>query len=167
MSLVPCFAPYSLLFIDPTVGSYEGLMVAAEPAVQIIVLDPSRDGVHQVLRALQANPDVKNVYILASGAPGCLYLGNSELSLRTLSNYTEALHTAIGQRQFNLHLYGCNVAAGDAGAELIEKLEYLTGAYITASQTLIGDAALIGSWELDYNSGTMTPTELKPTNPRQ
>ena len=48
-----------------------------------------------------------------------------------------------------IFLYGCNVAAGDAGAEFITKLHHITGATIHASTTKVGHAALGGNWDLD------------------
>ncbi|MEG4219819.1 DUF4347 domain-containing protein [Microcoleus sp. Pol12A6] len=43
----------------------------------------------------------------------------------------------------NLLLYGCNVAAGDAGEEFITRLHKLTGAQIAA--TGLGDPLLLNS----------------------
>jgi hypothetical protein len=52
-------------------------------------------------------------------------------------------------------LYGCNVAAGDSGAEFIEKLHQLTGANIAASARLTGNVALGGDWELEVIRGEL------------
>nr|MDJ0713195.1 Ig-like domain-containing protein [Prochloraceae cyanobacterium] len=49
-------------------------------------------------------------------------------------------------------LYGCRVAAGDAGAEFIAKLHSLTGAEITASANYTGCAALGGDWNLEVQT---------------
>ncbi|MFM6438552.1 MAG: DUF4347 domain-containing protein [Microcystis panniformis] len=48
-------------------------------------------------------------------------------------------------------LYGCQVAAGDAGTEFINKLSQITGAKIAASSRRVGNAALAGSWELEVS----------------
>ena len=53
----------------------------------------------------------------------------------------------------DLFLYGCNVAAGDAGEEFIAKLHKITGAEIAASTTRIGNAVKGGNWELDVSTG--------------
>ncbi len=57
-----------------------------------------------------------------------------------------------------LLIYGCNVAAGDTGAELIAKLKQLTGAEIAASTTRTGNIAQGGNWELEYQTGTIAFT---------
>ncbi|MDE5107472.1 MAG: DUF4347 domain-containing protein, partial [Trichodesmium sp. St17_bin3_1_1] len=46
-------------------------------------------------------------------------------------------------------------AAGDSGAEFIEKLHQLTGANIAASARLTGNVALGGDWELEVNPGNV------------
>ncbi len=79
--------------------------------------------------------------------PGCLYLGNSQLSINTINNdYAQELEN---WSVTNILLYGCNVAAGDAGAEFLEKLHQLTGANIAASARPTGNVALGGDWELE------------------
>ena len=55
----------------------------------------------------------------------------------------------------NLLLYGCNVAAGDGGAEFLEKLHRLTGANIAATARPTGNVALGGDWELEVNPGNV------------
>ncbi|MFM6592105.1 MAG: DUF4347 domain-containing protein, partial [Dolichospermum sp.] len=62
-------------------------------------------------------------------------------------NYTQQLQ----QWPQNILLYGCNVAAGDAGAEFIHKLHQITNATISASTTKTGNAALGGNWQLEVN----------------
>ena len=63
----------------------------------------------------------------------------------------------------NLVLYGCYVAAGDAGEEFVGKLSGLMGANIAASKTLIGSAAKGGNWELEVNTGQQRPTSALQT----
>jgi hypothetical protein len=57
-----------------------------------------------------------------------------------------------------LLIYGCNVAAGDAGTELMEKLHQLTGANIAASQTKTGNASLGGDWNLEVTTNSHQAT---------
>jgi hypothetical protein len=97
-----------------------------------------------------------------------LYLGNTQLSLDTLNNYHQELKTWFdppcptyqggqGGSRGDLLLYGCNVAAGDAGEEFITKLHKITGAEIAASTTRIGNVYKGGNWELDYLTSKLTP----------
>ena len=103
---------------------------------------------YEITDFLQQHPHITTIHILSHGAPGCLYLGNSQLNLTNIHNYTQQLQQ--WQRQ-NILLYGCNVAAGDAGAEFIHKLHQITNATISASTTKTGNAALGGNWQLEVN----------------
>ncbi|MDE5080408.1 MAG: DUF4347 domain-containing protein, partial [Trichodesmium sp. St18_bin1] len=100
------------------------------------------------------------LHIISHGSPGCLYLGNSQLSLDTLKQYApEVQQWDID----NLVLYGCYVAAGDAGEEFVGKLSGLMGANIAASKTLTGSVAKGGNWELELNTGQQRPTSALQT----
>ncbi|NMG61257.1 DUF4347 domain-containing protein, partial [Geitlerinema sp. P-1104] len=58
-----------------------------------------------------------------------------------------------GKGDWAIALYGCQVAAGDAGAEFVERLHHLTGATISASTRVVGQADLGGTWNLDVQQG--------------
>ena len=79
------------------------------------------DGIKQITKTLEQYPHLSSLHIVAHGKPGCLYLGKSQLSLDTLESYTQDLKTWFSK---SLFLYGCQVAAGDAGAEFITKLAW-------------------------------------------
>ena len=116
-----------------------------KPEAKAFRLDADRDGVLQITEILLCARETDTLHVISHGSPGCLYLGNSQLSLDSLGHYAVQLQ---GWQLDNLLLYGCNVAAGDGGAEFIAKLHRLTGAQIAASKSPTGAAALGGDWEL-------------------
>ncbi|MGK7888615.1 MAG: DUF4347 domain-containing protein, partial [Leptolyngbyaceae cyanobacterium] len=134
-----------LLVIDPTVMDYHQLLAGLHPDYSVLVLDRHRDGVDQItdrlVRDAEAGIYRESLHIVSHGAPGTLYLGNGELSLTMLAAYTPQLQR-WGSLVNDLVLYGCQVAAGDAGAEFIERLHGLTGLSIAASATKTGSAQL-------------------------
>ena len=145
----------TVVFVDAGVENYQQLVNGAISPAEVFVLDAAADGIEQISEVLQQRQNVGAVHIISHGAPGCLYLGNTQLSLDTFNRY------AIQLQQWdvdNLLLYGCNVAAGDAGAEFIAKLHTLTGAEIAASKTLTGSAAKGGNWELEVTTAKAVAT---------
>jgi hypothetical protein len=69
-------------------------------------------------------------------------LGNSTLELSNIEQYRHQLQQwGIA----HLYIYGCKVAAGDAGAEFLTKLHQITQAEIYANPHLTGNAALGGT----------------------
>jgi Ca2+-binding RTX toxin-like protein len=145
----------TVVFVDAGVDNYHQLVDGVIPTAEVFVLDTAADGIEQISQVLQQRQDVDAVHIVSHGAPGCLYLGNTQLSLDTFNRYA----TQLQQWDVaNLLLYGCNVAAGDAGAEFVAKLQALTGAEIAASKSLTGSAAKGGNWELEVTTAKAVAT---------
>jgi Domain of unknown function (DUF4347) len=147
-----------IVFIDSAVDDYPSLVKGVVSGVEVIVLTPTLNGVTQISEVLADRLDIATVHIVSHGSPGCLYLGNTQLSLDTLKCYVTQLQTWFsGQlprgNAPSLLLYGCNVAAGDAGEEFVERLQQLTGAHIAASAGRIGNAAKGGNWHLERHPG--------------
>ncbi|MEH2022998.1 DUF4347 domain-containing protein [Nostoc sp.] len=143
-----------ILFLDSSVKNYEILLKSVVSGIEVIVLDSNQDGVEQITQILLQRHKVESVHIVSHGSPGCLYLGNTQLSLSSLERYTQELQTWFAS---SLILYGCNVAAGDAGEEFLQKLHQLTGANIAASTTPTGNATLGGDWNLQVEVGKDFP----------
>ncbi|MBW4694871.1 MAG: DUF4347 domain-containing protein [Lyngbya sp. HA4199-MV5] len=146
----------TLVVIDQCIEDYIELVAGLAPAAAVLILDPQQDGVDQITTACSLYPQLNSLHLVSHGAPGCLYLGNTQLSLATLEHYVNQLQRWFCHPDRQLLLYGCNVAAGDAGSELIKRLQWITGAAIAASSTPIGNAALGGNWELDVTTQAMT-----------
>ncbi len=98
VALDGAIATKSILFIDPTVEDYQSLIggLAADNRqdacfTKIVILDTYRDGIEQISETLARNEGLKAVHILSHGSPGCLYLGNSQLSRETVGRYTTQL----------------------------------------------------------------------------
>ena len=138
----------TIVFIDASLSDYHTLQTGIIEGVKTVIISQNQDGIEQISQILQQHPHITTIHILSHGAPGCLYLGNSQLNLTNIHNYTQQLQQWQPQ---NILLYGCNVAAGDAGAEFIHKLHQITNATISASTTKTGNAALGGNWELEVN----------------
>jgi D-arabinose 1-dehydrogenase-like Zn-dependent alcohol dehydrogenase len=138
----------TIVFIDAFLSDYHTLQAGIIEGVKTVIISPNQDGIEQISQILQQHPHITTIHILSHGAPGCLYLGNSQLNLTNIHNYTQQLQQWQPQ---NILLYGCNVAAGDAGEEFIHKLHQITTATISASTTKTGNAALGGNWQLEVN----------------
>ena len=82
---------HSLVFIDSAVNDSELLASGVLPGEQVIILDPQKNGIEQItseIKKYAANyGKVDTVQILSHGSPGCLYLGNSQLSSDTIEQY--------------------------------------------------------------------------------
>jgi Ca2+-binding RTX toxin-like protein/RNA 3'-terminal phosphate cyclase len=160
---MPVLSSSSLVVISDAIANYPALITGLLPGVEAIVLDSQRDGIEQITQALATQP-YSNLYILAHGRPGHLEIGDRPLNLDTLEEYAPALSQWFSTPA-SLSIYGCNVAAGDAGSEFLEKLHRITGAAIAASPQPIGNAALGGTWELNFTLGSVDAIVPIPIQP--
>ncbi|WRH66344.1 MAG: DUF4347 domain-containing protein [Planktothrix sp. GU0601_MAG3] len=140
----------TIVFIDAGVDNAQQLLQGVIPNAKVFILDKTADGIEQISQVLGRYQNIDAVHIISHGAPGCLSLGNTQLSLDTLIHYTPQLQQ---WNVSNLLLYGCNVATGDAGEEFITQLQALTGSEIAASKSVTGSAAKGGNWELEVTTG--------------
>jgi len=136
-----------VVFIDTGVIDYQRLQAGALPGISTVILSPAEDAMAEMTAYLQQNPQVTTVHIVSHGVPGRLYLGTSQIDLENICDYENLLK--LWPVNIHILLYGCQVAAGDAGEEFIEKLHQLTGATVIASATHTGSIRLGGNWKLE------------------
>jgi hypothetical protein len=141
-----------LVIFDAGVDHVQQLIDSLKPGIDWVVLNPNQDGIEQITHILANYPEITTLHLVSHGAPGCLFLGNTQLSLDTLKQYTNYLQSWSASE---ILLYGCKVAAGDAGVEFINKLHNVTQANIAASQTLTGSSQQGGNWNLEITLGNI------------
>jgi Domain of unknown function (DUF4347) len=127
-----------LLILDPAVDQIHfSTQHKINQDVELIILDAEQDGILQITDFLFARFLSKGgwqdlaLHIVALAAPGCLYLGNTVLSLDTLDAYARQLSGWVCS---SVSLYADHLATGDAGEEWLTRLHDLTGATVHAAQ---------------------------------
>jgi len=153
---------HEVAFVDAGIHDAEGLIAllrqqadADGRVLDIVRLDPNADGISQVSDWLAAHNDLDAVHVFSHGHAGALQLGATVLDADSLS---ERAGDIVGWSQAftsdgDLLLYGCDLAADDAGRQLLSDLSLLTGADVAASEDLTGAEALGGDWVLEQEVG--------------
>ncbi len=145
----------SLFFVDSRVHNIEHLTSQFSSDTTVIILDPERDGIKQILEILQEYSGLTSIHIISHGGPGSIAVGNTVLDTATLDSYADDLRF-IGsglEEGGDILLYGCNVGVGTEGQEFVERLSDLTGADVAASDDVSGGDAVGGDWELEGRNG--------------
>lgn len=166
-------SPKNLVVVDPAVENYKALTNSLTIDAEVVILKAHEDGVNTITRLLSARQNLSSLHIISHGAPGTLYLGNATLSLNTfelyatqLASWGEALAPALNSSgecvQPTISLYGCRVAAGDAGTEFLEKFYRQVQCPVAASMSLTGHASLGGDWDLTRRLGMAAPAAIEP-----
>ncbi|HEY9660637.1 MAG TPA: DUF4347 domain-containing protein, partial [Allocoleopsis sp.] len=109
--------PNTIAIIDASVAEYESLVAGLAPGVEVVVLNPTQDGIAQISNALLGRSDVDSIQIFSHGASQSLQLGSTQLSLENLEAYTAQLQQWSSALSANadILLYGCNVASTGTG----------------------------------------------------
>ena len=149
--------PLPLAFILSNIPDYQHLADSLSAQADVHIIDANGDALAQ-MAAIAANySELSAIHLYSHGAAGQIDLGGVTLNNTNVMQYSETL-AQIGaalSETGDILLYGCHVAAGEAGAELIGKLAQVTNADIAASTDLTGAAALGGDWVLEATSGVI------------
>ncbi|MDZ7949786.1 putative Ig domain-containing protein [Nostoc sp. DedQUE09] len=149
-----------LVFIDSQVENYQCLVAGVLPNTSVVVLDPDQNGIEQISQVLATHREINTLHIVSHGAPGQVYLGNSQLSYETLNHYAWQLMdwANVLSADAQLLLYGCEVGQTEQGKAFVQRLSEFTGAVVAASDNLTGSTALGGDWELEVSTKAIVPT---------
>lgn len=148
--------PRELVFVDPSVPELDRLIAGLRAGVEVIVLDPGRDGLAQIGSIVADSRDaVGALHLVSHGATGQLTLGSRVLDPASLERYRGVLE-GIGNAltgDADILLYGCDIGEGPRGAAFLQAIAAATGADVAASVDLTGVARLGGNWILEAAVG--------------
>ncbi|MGB5539518.1 MAG: DUF2341 domain-containing protein [Gammaproteobacteria bacterium] len=152
-----------LVFVDTDVPEYQTLLsdLLTYPdegtRYEVFELDNTQDGLAQISAVLSGFDNINAVHILSHGEAGAIDLGGTMLDGETLATNVDLVQSwgSALTDSADIMIYGCNLAANEAGQALIDSLAELTGADVAASDDLTGNAEVGGDWELEYTTGTV------------
>jgi hypothetical protein len=150
----------SVIFVEADVKNYESLIKGVSAGTEVIILDPTRDGVDQISAVLANHSQVSSLHLVSHGASSNLHLGTTNLNLTSLAQYKDKLTgwASALTASADILLYGCDIASGPQGSTFIQQLGTLTQADIAASTNLTGSAQLGGDWILEQATGSIEST---------
>ena len=145
-----------ILFVSASVREYQQLLDGISPNVEVIVLDPARDGVEQMADILANRTGIDAIHLLGDGTEAEMHLGSSFLTQESISTRYAEQFQQIGRSlsaDADLLIYGCNFGRGEAGQTAIQTLATLTGADVAASTDRTGHYSQFGDWQLEVSTG--------------
>ena len=104
---------------------------------------------------LKLYSDLDAIHLISHGSETGVQLGDTWLTSDNIDDYREMIGNWRDALDANadLLIYGCNLAAEEAGRSLLDDLSILTGADVAASDDLTGMTQLGGDWDLEYQIG--------------
>ena len=151
-----------VVFVDGQVNDLTQLLSGLSANAEVVILDPSKDGLQQMADYLKGREGLDAIHLLSHGSDGMVQIGNFWLASNNLAEHRAALES-IGstlKADGDLMLYGCRTGDGEKGQAFIDAVASITGADVAASVDDTGAASLGGNWTLERNSGKIETTTL-------
>ena len=148
--------PKSLVFIDSRVENFDFLAASLPEGAHAVILDANADGLGEITSVLSELSDVESIHIISHGRPGELMLGNTVLTLDSLTSIQSQQLQIIGgslDSDADILIYGCDFGAGARGEAASKILSELTGADVASSTDVTGHISLGGDWDLESHVG--------------
>ena len=148
-----------VLVISDAISEAEKLSEAAKDGVHVVTYDADADSTNEIIDKIRDALNGEKADSIALATHG-LSAGRLELtdtldvdattlmSTPELVDFFESLG-ALTDEDGRIDLLGCNVGLGDDGAQLVEKLEDITGKNVAASDDLTGNPDDGGDWQLE------------------
>ena len=147
-----------IVFIDEAVTDFATIANAVPEGAEVHYISTDRDGLEQIAEVLAGRTGVDAVHIVSHGEAGKLRLGSGELTSDSMSgehaDELAVIKAALSQ-DADILIYGCDVAAGDAGDAFVNGLAAATGADVAASTDTTGGSEAGGDWVLERSTGTI------------
>jgi filamentous hemagglutinin family protein len=154
--VAPGIANEGYVFLD-RVRNYEQLVNALAPGSEAYLLNRTDSGVEKVNQVLAKRGGVQRLDIVGDGNAGQIWFGKDFITLDTLPQYEAQIaqwgQGLTGSRE--IYLYACNLAASQAGRELVGEISQLTNGNVGASTDMTGHSRYGGNWQLEYSTGNL------------
>lgn len=144
-----------LAVIDEAVPDKSVLLRNLRPGVKAVTIASDKNGLTHLEAILSHYSHLSALHIISHAEDGVLLLGNSRITSSTLKNNPSIFSSLKSAMQpgGDLLLYGCNLAKGPSGRNLINLLHNKADVNVEASDNLTGATELGGDWKLEVNSG--------------
>jgi len=152
--VAPGIANEGYVFLD-RVRNYEQLVNGLAPGHDLFLVNRTDSGVEKVNQVVARNGAVERIDIVGDGNAGQIWFGRDFITLDTLPQYEAQIaqwgQGLTGNRE--IFLYACNLAASQAGIELVNQISELTKSSVSASRDITGHGKYGGNWQFEYSTG--------------
>ncbi|WP_188885290.1 DUF4347 domain-containing protein, partial [Amphritea balenae] len=131
----------------------------------VVLLEAGDDGIQKIGETLATGQSFSALHIISHSDGDSILLGSDQLDLDRAQAESEHLRAWAGgfTDDADLLIYGCNLAGGGAGQQLITTLAGLLDVDVAASDDLTGSQLMGGDWDLEYQIGEIS-TEVAVVN---
>ena len=150
-----------LVFVDVRVDDLASLLADLERRAtsefKVVLIEADENAIDRISETLADYRGLKSLHLVSHGDDGLLQLGRDPLDLNALLGDAEAVGTWASSfaPDADMLIYGCDLAATEAGRNFVDTLANLTGTDVAASSDTTGSVAAGGNWNLEYTRGNV------------
>ncbi len=147
------FAKGTQLFVvDSGVAEYESMLRDLPEGTATLLLNRESDALSQIALALSNSRPVDEIHLVSHAQAGALSLAGEKIDIHMLRQQQSTLDTIRRHlsESADIYLYGCDLAANEAGKDFVKALAQKTRANVAASSNKTG---ALGDWNLEYQVG--------------
>ena len=164
MQVAPIQRTNEIAFVDTATRDYQQLVddmrgnaLAQGRDLEVVLIDAEQDGIRKITDTLAQKANLDAIHIVSHAVDGAVQLGAAQLDFATLAERSTAIRTwgnALTD-DGDLLIYGCDLAATQAGQSLVDEIARVTGADVAASEDPTGAASRGGNWKLEFTTGAI------------
>jgi len=110
----------NIIFVDPAVKDYGELITETPLKTEIIILNPSHDGIQQIARYLSSYQELDSIHIISHGHYGKMTLGSSSLDYNNLEKYQVELQSWGNALSDNRGLLINSIVGSESGTSFVD-----------------------------------------------
>lgn len=150
----------NLVILDERVKDAETLIAGLGLSdYAILQIDSSEDGFARITSELQgfATHSLQSLYVISHGSDGRIQLGDALITNETLAMHAPQMAHWNGflTDDADILIFGCDVARGATGQQLLQQISFLTGADVAGSIDATGNRQWGGNWDFEFSSGSI------------
>ena len=155
--VVSSVAAEHLVILDSAIAGDSAWAEIAPDGAVLAVLSSEGDPIAEISKILSQHTGLRSVHLFCHGQDGVLHLGGTQVTEQIVTERATQLQHWGGAFASggDLLIYGCDVAAGSKGVQLISTLADRIGVDVAASTDRTGSSRVGGDWDLELTIGSV------------
>jgi hypothetical protein len=144
-----------LIIIDGAVPDKHLFYQQLKPGTDIVEIDSQQSGLSQLKEILSGYSELSALHLVSHATDGVILLGDSRIDEQLLKDEVKTLAAIDNALKdgADVLIYGCDLAKGDSGQQLLETIAHTANVDVAASDDLTGSNNKNADWDLEIKIG--------------
>ncbi|MFT6195688.1 MAG: hypothetical protein ACJASU_002617, partial [Cognaticolwellia sp.] len=151
-----------LIIIDGAVPDKHLFYQQLKPGTDIVEIDSQHSGLSQLKEILSGYSELSALHLVSHATDGVILLGDSRIDEQLLKDEVKTLAAIDNALKdgADVLIYGCDLAKGDSGQQLLETIAHSAYVDVAASDDLTGSNNKNADWDLEIKIGDIDSSRV-------